>query len=164
MPGDLYWDDTLLWSEQQAALLRRLAAGERVNDVDWAHVIEEIEDVGKTELRACTSLLRKAIEHLLKLHGWPAHPAAQHWRAETLTFLRDAKLAYSPSMRRQLDLDALFRLARQDVLAAPMPGEPAALPPACPFTPDELLTDALDLAALLARLRERPAAEGIVDG
>ena len=32
--GDLYEDDFLLWSESQAILLRRLAAGERVNDRD----------------------------------------------------------------------------------------------------------------------------------
>ena len=30
--SDLYEADILLWSEQQAALLRRLAAGERVNE------------------------------------------------------------------------------------------------------------------------------------
>ena len=46
MPDNLYLLDTLAWSEQQAALLRRLAAGERVNDLDWPHVIEEIEDAG----------------------------------------------------------------------------------------------------------------------
>ncbi len=71
MPGDLYWDDTLAWPEQQATRLRRLAAGEHVNGVDWAHVIEEIEDVGKAELRACANLLTRAMEHLLKLAGWP---------------------------------------------------------------------------------------------
>jgi hypothetical protein len=31
--SDLYDTDILVWSEQQAALLRRAAAGERVNDV-----------------------------------------------------------------------------------------------------------------------------------
>ena len=30
--SDLYDNDILLWSEREAALLRRLAAGERVND------------------------------------------------------------------------------------------------------------------------------------
>ena len=37
--SDLYEDDILLWSERQAALLRRMAAGERLNDqVDWENV------------------------------------------------------------------------------------------------------------------------------
>jgi phage-related minor tail protein len=45
--SDLYGDDIHLWSERQGALLRRLAAGEAVSDqVDWPHVVEEIEDLG----------------------------------------------------------------------------------------------------------------------
>jgi hypothetical protein len=43
--SDLYEDDVLLWSEQQAELLRRHAAGERANDaaLDWPNILEEIE-------------------------------------------------------------------------------------------------------------------------
>lgn len=74
MPDDLY-EDALAWSEQQANLLRRLAAGERVNDdVDLANVIKEIQDVGLSQLRAVRSLLAHAMEHLLKIHGWPDGP------------------------------------------------------------------------------------------
>jgi Domain of unknown function DUF29 len=51
--SDLYDTDILLWSERQAELLRRSAAGERVSDgeLDWPHIVEEIEDVGRSELR-----------------------------------------------------------------------------------------------------------------
>ena len=39
-----YDTDILTWSERQAALLRRVGVGEKVNDqVDWENVIEEIE-------------------------------------------------------------------------------------------------------------------------
>jgi hypothetical protein len=55
MPDDLYHRDVLLWSEQQANLLRQLARGERVNNVDWDRVVEEIEDVGISELRSVES-------------------------------------------------------------------------------------------------------------
>ena len=56
MPDGLYDQDVLVWSDQQAELLRRLAAGERVNDaVDWANVIEEVQDVGQSQLRSCIS-------------------------------------------------------------------------------------------------------------
>jgi septal ring factor EnvC (AmiA/AmiB activator) len=42
--SDLYGEDIRLWSEAQSALLRSLSAGEAVADqVDWAHVVEEIE-------------------------------------------------------------------------------------------------------------------------
>jgi hypothetical protein len=45
--SELYETDILAWSRHQSDVLRRLAAGERVNDqVDWPNVIEEIESVG----------------------------------------------------------------------------------------------------------------------
>jgi hypothetical protein len=99
MPVDLYDRDILIWSEHQAALLRRLAAGERVNEtVDWPNLIEEVEDLGRAELHACESLLRQAMLHLLTLHSGADAPAA-HWRAETLGFLDDAAARFSPAMR-----------------------------------------------------------------
>jgi hypothetical protein len=62
-----YETDILIWSERQAERLRRRAAGELVNDaeVDWPNIAEEIEDVGRSELRSCRSLLRQALRHML---------------------------------------------------------------------------------------------------
>ena len=59
--SDLYEGDILLWSQHQADLLRRRAAGELVNEteLDWPNIAEEIEAVGRTELRSCRSLLRQ---------------------------------------------------------------------------------------------------------
>jgi hypothetical protein len=73
-----YDTDILDWSERQAALLRRLADGERVNDaVDWPNVIEEVESVGRSELAAVESLLTQALSHMLKQIAWPNVPAAR---------------------------------------------------------------------------------------
>jgi hypothetical protein len=48
-----YDADILIWSQHQAALLRRLAAGEQVNEqIDWENVVEEIESVGRSEVKA----------------------------------------------------------------------------------------------------------------
>ena len=158
MPDDLYRDDTLAWSRQQAERLRRLAAGERVNDLDWPHVIEEIEDVGKAQLYACESLLSRALEHLLKLSLWPEHVSAAHWRREVRSFLRDASRVFAPSMRQAIDVTALHRAARKDVLADPYDGQPAGDPAAdCPITLDELLAGADDVEALARRLAPPPA-------
>jgi hypothetical protein len=90
MPNDLYDRDVVAWSEHQAALLRRVARGERVNDIDWDHVVEEIEDVGNSQLNAVHSYLRQLLAHLLKLSGWPGSDACQHWRNEVATFQVDA--------------------------------------------------------------------------
>ena len=73
----------LTWSDQQADLLRRLAAGERVNDqVDWANVIEEVQDVGISILKSCRSQLRTAILHRLKTMAWPDTSYVAHWESE----------------------------------------------------------------------------------
>src|SRR5690242_9861574 len=81
MAGDLYDTDILVWSERQADLLRRLAAGERVNaDVDWDNVIDEVETVGRAELNAVESLLLQAMIHLLRLQAYPHDDPAGHWR------------------------------------------------------------------------------------
>ncbi len=152
MPDGLYERDALAWAEKQAELLRRVAAGELPNEpVDWAHVIEEVADVGLSELRACRSLLRQALVHLLKLHAAPDSQAAAHWQGELAGFLTDARDAFSPSMRQRIELgelyaDALYRTGMQDGTGTgPAPG-------ACPFVLDDLLAVRPDVTALLAKL------------
>ncbi len=153
MPDDLYERDILAWAEQQAILLTRLASGERLNaSVDWPHVIEELQDVGLSELRACESLLRQALVHLLKLRQWPDGPAA-HWRAETVGFLADAQARFTPSMRQRIGLDRLYRKAVVQVRTGEQgDSPPRGGPEACPFTLDDLLADDLDVMGLLAKL------------
>ena len=154
MPDGLYERDALAWSEHQAGLLRRLAAGERLNEaVDWANVIEEVADVGLSELRTCRSLLRQAMLHLLKLHAWPDSPAASHWRDEVGTFLADAEDRFAPSMRQRIGLETLYAKALHLARGATDDGGDARpLPGACPFGLDELLAG--DVASLVARLDE----------
>ncbi len=90
--------DALAWAEQQAALLDRLAADERLNAaVDWSNVIGEVRDVGLSELRACRSLLRQAMLNLLKLHVWPDSPSSSHWRSEVRAWLTDAEDRHTTS-------------------------------------------------------------------
>ena len=154
MPDGLYERDALLWSEEQADLLRRLAAGERVNDaVDWPNVIEEMEAVGRSELRACESFLGQALLHLLKLHAWPGSQAVGHWIEEAEQLLLDASKAFTPSMRQRINLDeiyatAAFRMRRKNDTS----GSALPFPGACPYTVDDLLTARPDVEALVARL------------
>ena len=90
MPDDLYDHDILAWSRHQADLLRRVARGERVNDVDWEHVVEAIEDVGVSQLTAVQSYPRLLLVHLLKLRCWPDSPLVGHWRGGIVSFQADA--------------------------------------------------------------------------
>ncbi len=162
MPDDIYWQDSLAWCEQQAALLQRLANGERVNaDIDWEHVVEEVRDVGMSELRAVSSLLMHGLEHLMKLHAWPDAAPADHWRVETFNFLFDAQSACSPSMRNRVNLALAYRRATAVVSQLRIDGRPAAgLSSRCPFELDELLPLGdvpPDIDALVARLGKAAA-------
>jgi hypothetical protein len=135
-----YDTDILTWSERQAALLRRVGAGEKVNDqVDWENVVEEIESVGRSELHAVESLLIQALTHMLKAEAWPLSSAVPSWHAEARLFRRQARRRFAPAMRQKIDLGGLY----DDALAA-MPETIDGVPPLpvlteCPVTLDELL-------------------------
>jgi hypothetical protein len=85
--SDLYDTDIVAWSEQQAALLRRLAEGERVksNQIDWPNIAEEIEDVGISEVNAALSQIDNILRHRLYLLGWPDHPSIRRWPTHPLS-------------------------------------------------------------------------------
>jgi hypothetical protein len=142
MMADLYNDDIVLWSEHQAELLRQHAAATRTNDaIDWPNIMEEVADVGRSELRACRSLLRQALRHMLKAEAWPLSRDAPTWRADAFDFRRQARDAFAPSMRQRINVAELYA----DALAA-MPeaidGEPPLpVATACPVTLDELLSE-----------------------
>jgi Domain of unknown function DUF29 len=141
---DLYESDILVWSEQQADLLRRLAHGERVNDqLDWEHLIEEVESVGSEQLHAVESLLFQALVHMLKAHGWPLARDVENWRADARGFRAQAANRFAPSMRQRLDLARIYRQALRAVPATMDGQPPQPLPETCPATLDDLLGDAM---------------------
>jgi Domain of unknown function DUF29 len=137
-----YSTDTFAWAREQADLLRRLAAGERVNDqLDWGNVIEEVEAVGRSELRAATSPLWRAMQHKLYLLGWPGNLSARHWRAEAEDRLAEAADEFRESMRKDVDLEKLYRRARLSALRHMDDPPSVPLPDLCPWTLDELLAE-----------------------
>jgi hypothetical protein len=133
----LYDTDILLWSEQQAKLLRRRAS----NELDWDNLAEEINDVGLSQLHAVESLLVQALVHMLKVKAWPEARDVEHWRAEAIRFRGDPERRFSPSMRQRLDLAKLYRQAVRAVPAAIDAQPRPALPAACPMTLAELLSE-----------------------
>ena len=139
--SDLYDRDIVLWSEQQAEHLRRYAAGERVNsaDLDWPNIVEEIESVGNSELRAVESLLLQALAHALKIQAWPGARDVDHWRMEARLFREQARRRFVPSMRQRIDAADLYASARR-VLLRRMDGQPSLpVPETCPDMLDQLL-------------------------
>jgi hypothetical protein len=138
--SDLYGDDILLWSERQAELLRRLAAGEPLNEApDWPNIAEEIEDVGRSERNSVESHLVLALLHDLKAEAWPLSRDVPHWRAEARGHRDDARRRFSLSMAQRIDVAKLYREALRrmpDTMEglAPMP-----VPDVCPVTLEEML-------------------------
>jgi hypothetical protein len=155
MPDDLYRSDILGWSKAQAERLRRLQRGERVNDLDWERVIEEVEDVGGSQLSAVKSHLGLAMLHALKALAWPEHPAVEHWQQEIATFLSNAQTGFQPGMQQHVDpADLHTRALRQLRKLPPLGGvAPRRLPEMVSLTAAELRDDEFGAIDLLDRIR-----------
>jgi hypothetical protein len=138
--SDLYDHDILLWSERQSDLLRRIAAGEPVNErPDWVNIIEEVESVGRSDLRSVESLLLQAFMHMLQAEAWPNSLSVPTWQSDALLFRAQARRAFSPSMRQRIDVGELYTDAVR-ALPKSMDGQtPQPVSLTCPITLDALL-------------------------
>jgi hypothetical protein len=140
-----YDTDFLAWTEEQARLLRE-AARERINtSIDWENVAEEIESMGRSELRAVESALVRVIEHLLKLEHSPAADPRGDWKVSVLEH-RDRvarDLSASPSLRGRIDTADIYKSGRKiAALGLERDGlRPSDLPPDCPYSQDQLLDE-----------------------
>jgi hypothetical protein len=102
--ADLYEHDFIAWTEQQAKALREAARHPSNLGLDWEHLAEEIEDLGRSYRRALASHVSTAIEHLLKLEFSPATEPRRGWR-DTVRRARaeiEAWLEDEPGLRPRL--------------------------------------------------------------
>ena len=154
----LYDQDILLWSEQQAEVIRRLGRMGRdlPNELDVENVAEEIESVGRSELAAVKSHIRLICLHLIKLVIEEGSEAVPHWQGEILAFHAEMIERYAPSMRQRIDLNAVWRSACEQSMLVYEKAQSGALPANCPFTLDDLLGEHVDVVALVERLRNAP--------
>jgi hypothetical protein len=131
---DLYETDILLWSERQ---------GERVNDaaIDWSNIVEEIEDVGRSERNSVESHLVQALLHDLKAEAWPLSLAVPHWRAEARGHRDDARRRFTPAMAQRIDVAKLYREALHRMPETMDGVPPLPVPDVCPVSLHELLSD-----------------------
>jgi hypothetical protein len=56
--------DFYQWTQDQAALLRAMRCN--ASPLDRDNLVEEVEDMGRAEIREISSLLRQTIAHLVK--------------------------------------------------------------------------------------------------
>lgn len=138
-----YDDDIVLWSEHQAGLLRRRAAGQVVNDaeLDWPNIAEEIEDVGRSQRDSVESHIVLALLHDLKAEAWPLSLAVPGWRAEARLHRRLARRKFTPGMRQRIDVASLYADALVGLPDTIDGQQPLPVDIACPVSLDELLSE-----------------------
>ena len=141
--SDLYEQDFYAWAREQATLLR---AG-RFEELDLAHLTQEVDDLGEALYRSVRSRLRTIIEHLLKLQHSPAAEPRGLWLDTVHTQRADLEDDLTASLRRRLRSELPKQYVRARAAAARSLrryGETAAanaLPETCPYTLDQIAGD-----------------------
>ena len=137
--SDLYEQDFHAWTGQQARLLRAA----NWQEADVAHLIEEIESMGRSERRELVNRLVILLLHLLK---WQHQPALRgnSWRLsiKEQRLRLSGHLADNPSLKSYLDqaIAQAYRLAlieaeRQTGLSE------QTFPEKCPYTFDRMVDE-----------------------
>jgi hypothetical protein len=134
-PDTPYDQDFYIWTQTQAALMRQ----GKWQEVDWEHVAEEIDALGKRDRRELASRLQVLVLHLLK---WQYQPEQRRgsWR-RTIGEQRDQLhllLEDSPSLRPQVPVLLARRYPYAQDKALDETGL-FTLPDTCPFTPEQVL-------------------------
>ena len=135
----LYSTDFSTWISQTAQLLRE----RRWHDIDVANLIDEVEDLGKSERRAIGSQLTRLLLHLLK---WQYQPQrrSDSW-LDSITDARtqiDLAIKDSPSLKgypaEQLE-ESYRRARRQAAIQTKL--EIAVFPQTCQYSLDLVVAD-----------------------
>lgn len=84
-----YETDYYQWTREQSEYLRL----RKYDCVDWEKLIEEIEDMGKSQKRALESYLECLLDHFFKLSYWEfeCERYSKHWRKEVVNFRQQIK-------------------------------------------------------------------------
>jgi len=135
----LHDEDFSEWTRRNAELLR---AGQ-VRQSDIEHIAEEIENLGKQDLKELHRRARGLLAHLLVGRLQPANYA--HWRLGPITEYRiwlDGLLEQSPSLKIKLANELQVYYAEAVRLAMAMSRTDCVrerFPPECPFTVEQIL-------------------------
>jgi Domain of unknown function DUF29 len=104
----LYDEDFYLWVGRQADLLRK----GRFHDLDLAHLIEEVEDLGASLKAMAFSRTEQIIRHLLKLQYSSAAEPRRVWRQSIRDERDQLELRLTTSLRNLVQSTLETRYAR----------------------------------------------------
>lgn len=145
-PAALYDQDFYAWAKHQAETLRHFQTTRPNLPLDFEHLIDEVEELGDSRLRAARSQVVRLLQHLLKLEHSPADRPRRLWLNSVDDARRELGDAMTATIRNVIEpqLSDLYDDARiaagRDLLDHDEPDAAAALPPTCPYTLDQLLT------------------------
>ncbi|MCG6939730.1 MAG: DUF29 domain-containing protein [Thiohalocapsa sp.] len=138
MQTDLYDEDLYAWAMTSARMVRE----GRLDELDREHLAEELESMGKSELRALESRLTVLLAHLLKWQFQPANRSKSWERTLIEQRKRIARLLRdSPSLKPKLPelfpdaYDSALRLAAEETGM-----DETDFPQACPYRVEEALS------------------------
>ena len=137
--SETYLTDFNLWIDRTAQLLRE----QRWHEIDVAHLIEEIEDLGKSERRGIASQLTRLLLHLLK---WQYQPQrrSDSWLDSITDARTQIELAIedSPSLKNYPaeKLQESYQRARRQA-AKQTNIEISVFPTTCPYSLELVLAE-----------------------
>ena len=140
----LYETDYYAWTKEQAGKLRELAQARSNLPLDLEHLAEEVESLGRSDLRICRSQIRRIIEHLLKLEHSPAGEPRLGWQKTVLDARIEIEDVITPTLRHDVEaeLGKLYgRGHKAAQLALREHGEDEAseaLPERCPYSFEQI--------------------------
>lgn len=139
MQPSLYDQDLYAWATQSARLVRE----RRFDELDVEHLAEELESMGKSELRALESRFAVLLAHLLKWEFQPGQRSKSWQRTLIEQRKRIARLLRdSPSLRPKLAgivpeaYDSALRLAADETGK-----DESDFPQSCPYQIDQTLDE-----------------------
>lgn len=130
---NLYNQDFAFWIEDTVSKLK----ARNTEDLDWEHLIEEVESLGISQRKAVHSFLVRLLEHLLKRCYVCLPNCFRGGEIEIRNFRGELKkeFKYSPSLKSFM-LEILTE-SYQDALASMREDYPDVIfPDACPFPQD----------------------------
>ncbi|MGL4880903.1 MAG: DUF29 domain-containing protein, partial [Waterburya sp.] len=112
----LHERDFNLWAEQMTIAVQN----QDLNAIDWKNLMDEIEDMGKSEKRSLESYLERLVEHILKLQYWEQERERnyKHWQVEVVNFRNRIfrLLDRSPSLKKYMQ--DIYPRVYQDAVSA----------------------------------------------
>lgn len=135
--NNLYQEDFYLWVQKTTDQLRE----KNLVDLDWHHLIEELEGLGREQKHKVESYLRQLLKHLLLYQYWETEKlySAKGWADEIDNFRAELEiLLRSKTLLNyfQTIISPTYKRARKSAIKK---SQLDIFPEICPYSLEEIL-------------------------